>query len=46
MLVLMVTLSSCEVIGGIFEAGFWTAIVLIVLVIVIIVWVLNRFRRR
>ncbi|WP_165929552.1 MULTISPECIES: hypothetical protein [Chitinophagaceae] len=46
MLVLMVTLSSCEVIGGIFKAGFWTAIVLIVLVIVIIVWILNRVRRR
>lgn len=46
MLVVMVTLSSCEVVGGIFEAGFWTAVVLIVIVIGIIIWVLNRFRRR
>jgi len=44
-LVLMMTLSSCEVIGGIFKAGFWTAIILIVLVIALILWLVNRGRR-
>ena len=39
------TLSSCDVVGGIFKAGFWTAIILIVLVIVFILWVINRGRR-
>ena len=39
------TLSSCEVVGGIFKAGFYTAIILIVLVIVIILWLVRRGRR-
>jgi len=43
-LAIAMTLSSCEVVGGIFKAGFWTAIILIVLVIVIILWVINRGR--
>jgi hypothetical protein len=42
---LAMTLSSCEVVGGIFKAGFWTAIILVVLVIVIILWLVNRGRR-
>ena len=40
------TLSSCDLIGGIFKAGFYTAIILIVLVVVIILWLVNRSRRR
>ena len=39
------TLSSCEVVGGIFKAGFYTAIIAIVLVIVIILWIVRRSRR-
>lgn len=38
----IVTLSSCEVVGGIFKAGFWTAIILVVLVIVVILWLVRR----
>ena len=45
LLAMMVTFSSCELIGDIFEAGFWTAIIVIVLVIGLIIWLLNRFRR-
>jgi hypothetical protein len=45
LLAMIVTLSSCELIGDIFEAGFWTAIIVIVLVIGLIIWLLNRFRR-
>lgn len=41
----MMTLSSCELIGGIFKAGFWTAIILIVLVVALILWLVNRGRR-
>jgi len=37
--------SSCEIVGGIFKAGFWTAIVLVVLVVVLILWLVNRGRR-
>jgi hypothetical protein len=43
---LAMTLSSCEVVGGIFKAGFYSAIIVIVLVIIIILWLVNRGRRR
>ena len=42
---LAVTLSSCEVIGGIFKAGFWTAIIIVVVVIALILWLVGRGRR-
>ncbi|RYY59196.1 phosphatidate cytidylyltransferase [Flaviaesturariibacter aridisoli] len=44
-LALATTLTSCEVVGGIFKAGFWTAIILIVLVVVLILWLVGRGRR-
>lgn len=45
LLAMVVTFSSCDLVQGIFKAGFWTAIVLIVLVVGLIIWLLNRFRR-
>jgi hypothetical protein len=42
---LAITFSSCEVVGGIFKAGFWTAIILIVLVVGLILWLVGRGRR-
>ncbi len=41
---MVMTLSSCEIVGGIFKAGFWTAIILIVLVIILILWLIRRMR--
>lgn len=41
---LATTLTSCEVIGGIFKAGFWTAIIVIVIIVAIILWLVNRGR--
>ncbi|WP_461488996.1 hypothetical protein [Pontibacter sp. HJ8] len=43
--VMAVTLSSCEVIGDIFEAGMWTAVVIIVLIVLIIGWIFRKLRR-
>jgi hypothetical protein len=46
LLVLITTMfSSCEVIEGIFKAGFFTAIILIALVIGLIIWLANRLRK-
>jgi magnesium-transporting ATPase (P-type) len=42
---LMLTLSSCELVGGIFKAGFWTAVILIIVVVLLIVWLFGRRRR-
>ena len=38
LLLLTLTLGGCEIIGGIFKAGFWTAIILVVLVIALVGW--------
>ena len=45
LLAMTVVISSCEVVGGIFKAGFWTAIILIVLVVGLILWLVGRGRR-
>jgi hypothetical protein len=37
-----VTLSSCEVIGGIFKAGVWSGIAIVVAVIALIAYLLTR----
>jgi hypothetical protein len=39
------TLSSCEVIGGIFKAGIWVGILLVVLVVGVILWLVGKGRR-
>ncbi|CAN5908319.1 hypothetical protein BH24BAC1_BH24BAC1_32540 [soil metagenome] len=42
---LAVFMTSCQVIGDIFKAGMWTAVIIIVLVVLIIGWIISRFRR-
>ena len=44
-LAIMVTLTSCELAGGIFKAGAYTAIIGIVLVVILIIWLVSRFRK-
>jgi len=43
---LVTTMSSCEVIGGIFKAGAYTAIIGIIIVIALIFWIFSMFRGR
>lgn len=38
-------MSSCDVIGGIFEAGMWTGLIGLVLVIILVFWIFNKIRR-
>ncbi|NIG54565.1 phosphatidate cytidylyltransferase [Chitinophaga sp. Cy-1792] len=39
---LMMLLSSCSVIGGIFKAGVWTGIIIVAILIAVIVWLISR----
>ena len=39
------TLSSCEVIGDIFEVGVWVGVIIVVVVIALIWWIVSRFRK-
>jgi len=41
-LFIAITFSSCEVIGGIFKAGVWVGVLLVLLVIFIILWLVSR----
>ena len=38
----MLTLSSCEVVGGIFKAGMWVGIIVVVLVVFLVMRLLSR----
>jgi hypothetical protein len=37
-------LSSCEIVGGIFKAGVWVGILIVVAIIGLIVWLVGRGR--
>jgi len=39
---LVSVLSSCEAIGGIFKAGVWSGVILVVVVIAIIIFIISR----
>jgi len=41
---MLLFLSSCEVIGGVFKAGFYTGIILIALVLALIIYLFIKFR--
>ena len=42
-LLLTFTMSSCDIIVGIFEAGAWTGIIGLVLGIALVIWLVSRF---
>lgn len=44
MTVALMTLTGCDVIGTIFEAGMWWGIILVVAVIGLILWLFTRNR--
>ena len=48
LLVLLLTLGTagCGIIGGIFKAGFWTAIIAIVLIVSLVAFVARGMGRR
>jgi len=39
---LCTTLSSCELIEGIFKAGVWTGVIIVVLVLGLIIWLISK----
>ena len=45
--ILLVTmLSSCDVITGIFKAGAVTGIVAVVVILILIIWLMSKFRSK
>lgn len=45
MILFAVTLTSCEAIAGIFKAGIWVGIVIVVIIVAIIFWLINKARK-
>jgi hypothetical protein len=39
-------LSSCEVIGDIFQAGFYSAIFVVIALVAVVIWIMRSFRKR
>lgn len=42
LLFIMIMMSSCELVGDIFKAGFTTAIVVVLVIIGLIFWLIKR----
>lgn len=43
---LTISLSSCEIVGGIFKAGVWTGLILVALVLGLIIFLFTRGGRK
>lgn len=40
------TFSSCAAIGGIFKAGIWVGVFVVILVVGIILWIVSKARNK
>jgi TRAP-type C4-dicarboxylate transport system permease large subunit len=45
LIILTLSLSSCELIGDIFKAGVWAGLLLVAAIIAIVIWIISRFRK-
>lgn len=45
LIIIMFTMSGCELVGDVLEFGVWVGIIIVVVVILIIVWIFNKLRR-
>lgn len=39
---IMTTLSSCSLIEGIFKAGVWSGVIIVVVVLALIIWLVSK----
>jgi len=46
LLAMVMTLSSCELIGDILEIGLWLGLIIAAAVVGLIIWLVSRFRRK
>jgi hypothetical protein len=44
LLMIVSLISSCSVIGGIFKAGVWVGILIVVVIIALIIWLIGKGR--
>lgn len=41
----IITLTSCEAIGGIFKAGMWVGVIVVVAIIALVLWLLGKAKK-
>jgi len=41
----IVLLSSCAAIGGIFKAGMWVGVIVVVIVVALVLWLIGKARK-
>lgn len=46
LMLLAVSSSGCEVVGGIFKAGMWVGVIMVALILVVVFWIMGKMRRR
>jgi hypothetical protein len=46
LMLMLIVLTSCEIIGEIFSAGVYTGIFVVVLVVAILIWIISRLGKR
>jgi cytosine/uracil/thiamine/allantoin permease len=39
---LATTLTSCELVEGIFKAGMWTGVIIVVIILALIIWLVSK----
>lgn len=42
-LLMLLTFTGCDIVLGIFEAGLWVGIILVILVVALVVWLIRKF---
>lgn len=42
LLLLTVTLSSCELVGDVLEFGFWAVLITVIVVVALVVWIFRK----
>lgn len=40
--ILATTLTSCELVEGIFKAGMWTGVIIVVIILALIIWLISK----
>jgi cytosine/uracil/thiamine/allantoin permease len=39
---IITTLSSCELVEGIFKAGVWSGVIIVVVILALVIWLISR----
>ncbi|WP_163871393.1 hypothetical protein [Parapedobacter sp. SGR-10] len=46
MALILLQMTGCSVIEGIFKAGFWSGIIIVVIVVALVIWILTKLLGR